>query len=98
VFSQKPKGLIVAQPTRGVDVGATEYIHQQMLQMREEGAAILLISADLDEVRGLSDRIGVLYQGKLVAEKDADAFTDQELGMLMAGMASERENTMEEKK
>ena len=86
VFNQNPKVLVVAQPTRGVDVGATEYIHQQMLAMRDEGAAILLISADLDEIRILSDRIGVLYQGKIVAEKQAGEFTEQDLGLLMAGM------------
>jgi simple sugar transport system ATP-binding protein len=86
VFSQKPRALVVAQPTRGVDVGATEYIHQQMLQMRQEGVAILLISADLDEVKSLSDRIAVIYQGRLVAEKPAAEFTDEELGLYMAGM------------
>jgi simple sugar transport system ATP-binding protein len=89
VFNQKPKVLVVAQPTRGVDVGATEYIHQQMLAMRDEGAAILLISADLDEIRGLSDRIGVLYRGKIVAEKQANEFTEQELGLWMAGMTDQ---------
>jgi general nucleoside transport system ATP-binding protein len=86
VFSQKPKALVVSQPTRGVDVGATEYIHRQMLQMRQEGAAILLVSADLDEIRSLSDRIAVIYQGKLVVEKPAGEFTEEELGLWMAGM------------
>ena len=86
VFSQKPKALVVSQPTRGVDVGATEYIHRQMLQMRHEGAAILLVSADLDEIRSLSDRIAVIYQGKLVIEKPAGEFTEEELGLWMAGM------------
>lgn len=85
VFSQKPKALIVAQPTRGVDVGATEYIYQQMLKMRAAGVAILLISSDLEEVRSLSDRIGVIYQGRIVIEKPADEFTERELGLYMAG-------------
>jgi simple sugar transport system ATP-binding protein len=89
VFNQKPKVLVVAQPTRGVDVGATEYIHQQMLQMRQEGAAILLISADLDEIRSLSDRIAVIFQGRLVSEKAAGDYTEEELGLLMAGMGKE---------
>ena len=80
--------MVVSQPTRGVDVGATEYIHQQMLEMREQGTAILLISADLDEIRSLSDQIGVLYQGRLVALKRAEAYTDQEIGLLMAGMGA----------
>lgn len=89
VFNQKPKVLVVAQPTRGVDVGATEYIHQQMLQMRQEGVAILLVSADLDEIRSLSDRIAVIFQGRLVAEKAAGDYTEEELGLLMAGMGKE---------
>jgi simple sugar transport system ATP-binding protein len=88
VFSQSPRALVVAQPTRGVDVGATEYIHQQMLNMRDAGVAILLISSDLEEVRSLSDRIGVLYQGQIVAEKPAAEFTEKELGLFMAGAAS----------
>lgn len=95
VFNQKPKALVVAQPTRGVDVGATEYIHQQMLAMRDEGTAILLVSADLDEIRILSDRIGVLYQGKIVAEKPAHEFTEQELGLLMAGMTDTQSSATE---
>lgn len=88
VFSQNPKALIVAQPTRGVDVGATEYIYQQMLKMRAAGVAILLISSDLEEVRSLSDRIGVLYQGRIVIEKPAEAFTERELGLYMAGSSA----------
>jgi simple sugar transport system ATP-binding protein len=98
VFSQNPKVLVVAQPTRGVDVGATEYIHQQMLSMRDEGAAILLVSADLDEIRSLSDRIGVLYRGKIVAEKNSNEFSEQELGLLMAGMTERHEPVTEVQK
>jgi len=71
-----------------VDVGATEYIHQQMLKMRDAGVAILLISSDLEEVRSLSDRIGVLYQGQIVAEKLSEEFTERELGLFMAGAAA----------
>jgi simple sugar transport system ATP-binding protein len=85
VLSSQPKALVVAQPTRGLDVGATEYVHNQLLEMRAQGVAILLISADLDEVRSLSDRIGVLYQGQLVAEKPANEFTEEELGLYMSG-------------
>jgi general nucleoside transport system ATP-binding protein len=87
VLSQQPNALVVAQPTRGVDVGATEYIHQQMLKMRDAGVAILLISSDLEEVRSLSDRIGVLYQGQIVAERPVDKFTEKELGLFMAGVS-----------
>jgi simple sugar transport system ATP-binding protein len=85
VLSSGPCVLIASQPTRGVDVGATEFIHNQLLEMRAQGVAILLLSADLDEVRSLSDRIGVIYQGRIVAERPADAFTEEALGLYMAG-------------
>lgn len=84
-LSSNPRVLIVAQPTRGVDVGATEYIHNQLLALRDQDVAILLLSADLDEVRSLSDRIGVLYQGRIVVERDVEQFTEEELGLYMAG-------------
>lgn len=84
-LSKKPDVLIVAQPTRGVDVGASEYIRGRIRQLRDEGAAILLVSADLDEVMQLSDRIAVMYEGKLVYEVEADVLSDVELGMLMTG-------------
>ncbi len=80
-----PEIIIASQPTRGLDVGAIEYIHEQILEMREEDKAILLISADLDEVRCLSDRIAVIYEGKIVGEKDPQTATEEELGLLMAG-------------
>ena len=84
-ISKNPKVLIVAQPTRGVDVGASEYIRGRIRQLRDEGAAVLLISADLDEVMQLSDRIAVIYEGKFVYETPADVLTDVELGLLMTG-------------
>jgi len=65
-LSRRPKVLIAAQPTRGVDIGATEYIHQRLLEQRDTGTAILLISEDLDEVRALSDRIAVMYEGSII--------------------------------
>ena len=83
-LSGDPGVLIAAQPTRGVDVGAIEFIHRQILEQRSEGKAILLISLELEEVRSLSDRIVVLYAGGIVGEVDPDA-TDEELGLLMAG-------------
>ena len=83
-LSGDPGVVIAAQPTRGVDVGAIEFIHRQLLEQRSEGKAILLISLELEEVRSLSDRIVVLYAGRIVGEVGPDA-TDEELGLLMAG-------------
>ncbi len=85
VFSENPDIIIVAQPTRGVDIGAMEYIHERLLDLRDEGKAILLISADLDEVKTLSDRLTVMYGGQLVAEGRPEEFDDMELGLLMTG-------------
>lgn len=85
VFSQDPEVIIVAQPTRGVDVGAMEYIHNKLLDLRDEGKAILLISADLDEVRCLSDRLGVIYDGKIEKEFLAGEASETELGLWMTG-------------
>lgn len=85
VFSQNPDFLVVAQPTRGVDVGAIEYIHQELLDLRDEGKAICLISADLDEIRSLSDRIAVLYDGKIVCIHQADEVDELQLGLYMTG-------------
>lgn len=84
-FSQNPKVLIVAHPTRGVDIGAMEYIHQQLIDIRDSGAAVLLISADLDEVRTLSDRLLVLYEGEIVSESMPGELSEVELGLLMTG-------------
>ncbi|PLS87202.1 MAG: heme ABC transporter ATP-binding protein [Actinobacteria bacterium] len=86
-LSGDPKAIIAAQPTRGVDVGAIEFIHRQLLEQREEGKAILLISLELEEVRSLSDRIVVMYDGRIVGEVGPNA-TDEELGLLMAGRGS----------
>ena len=85
VFSEDPDVLIAAQPTRGVDVGAQEFIHNRLLDLRDEGKAVLLISADLDEVRRLSDRIAVIYGGRIVAESEHDVWDEMELGLLMTG-------------
>ena len=80
--------LLVAQPTRGLDVGSIEFIHRQIIALRDQGAAVLLVSAELDEILSLSDRIGVLYRGRLVGTFDADHVTREELGYLMATGAS----------
>lgn len=84
-LTKEPEMIIAAQPTRGVDVGAIEYIHKELLKMRDEGLPILLISAELDELRSLSDGLIVLYEGEIVASVDADEVSENELGLLMAG-------------
>ena len=76
---------IAVQPTRGLDVGAIENIHAQLVAQRDEGKAILLISLELDEVMSLSDRILVMYEGEIVGQLDPKATTVQELGLYMAG-------------
>lgn len=88
--------IVAAQPTRGVDIGAIEYIHQHLMKMRDSGSAILLISADLDEVIKLADRIAVLYEGRIVAEKNTGEFTKSELGYYMLGGNADREGDTHE--
>ena len=88
-LSRKPKVLVASQPTRGVDIGATEYIHQQILKQREAGTAILLISEDLDEIRNLSDRIAVIYEGQIVGIVDRNQATVEQIGLMMAGIAQQ---------
>ncbi len=87
-LSNNPKVLIAAQPTRGVDIGATEYIHQRLLDQRGLGTAILLISDDLDEILALSDRIAVLYEGEVMGVVQRDETNAEELGLMMAGVRS----------
>ncbi len=77
--------LVAVQPTRGLDVGAIEYIHKQLVAQRDEGKAVLLVSLELDEVMNLSDRILVMYEGQIVGEFDPKKTTVQELGLYMAG-------------
>ena len=77
--------IIAAQPTRGVDIGAMEYIHKKLLDLRDEGKAIILISADLDEVRCLSDRIVVMYEGRIVVQAYPDELDEIQLGLYMTG-------------
>ncbi len=84
-LSQNPRVLIAAQPTRGVDIGATEYIHERLLEEREKGTAILLISEDLDEIRALSDRIMVMYEGEVVGIVDNASTTVEQIGLMMTG-------------
>ncbi len=82
-FSKGPRVIIAAQPTRGLDIGGMEYVREQLLAMRDHGAAVLLISMDLDEVMMLSDRIAVIYEGRIVAIKDPETTDRRELGELM---------------
>ncbi len=82
-----PDLLLVGQPTRGVDIGAIEFIHQRLIRLRDAGAAILLVSVELDEIMALSDRILVMFDGRLMGERLPEATNAQDLGMMMAGMA-----------
>ncbi|RVA02872.1 ABC transporter ATP-binding protein [Mesorhizobium sp. M7A.F.Ca.US.001.02.1.1] len=84
-MEQDPGVLIVGQPTRGVDVGAIEFIHKRLIAMRDQGKAVLVVSVELDEIRSLSDRILVMFAGRIVGERGSEA-TEGELGLLMAGI------------
>jgi ABC-type uncharacterized transport system ATPase subunit len=86
-LSKKPKLIIAAQPTRGLDVAATEYIRRLLVKLRSEGHAVLLVSADTDEVLQLSDRVAVMYAGKFTAVTTPEELTEEKLGLLMGGMA-----------
>jgi len=84
-LSREPRVLVAAQPTRGVDISATEYIHQRLVAQRTKGTATLLISEDLDEILNLSDRIAVMYEGQVVGIVDQHEATVERLGLMMAG-------------
>jgi general nucleoside transport system ATP-binding protein len=86
-MERNPDVLVVGQPTRGVDIGAIEFIHNQIVSMRDAGKAILLVSVELDEIRSLSDRILVMFDGHIVGEADPAIATESELGLMMAGIA-----------
>lgn len=85
-----PDLLIAAQPTRGLDVGAIEFIHKRLIEQRDSGKAVLLISFELDEVMNISDRIAVIFEGKIVDIVDPKTTTEQELGLLMAGQSLQK--------
>ncbi|MDO9348157.1 MAG: heme ABC transporter ATP-binding protein, partial [Anaerolineales bacterium] len=84
-LSRAVKLLIANQPTRGLDVGSIEYIHKEIVLMRDRGVAVLLVSAELDEIMALSDRIAVMYRGQIVTTVDAKKVTREQLGLWMAG-------------
>jgi general nucleoside transport system ATP-binding protein len=88
---RSPDLLIAAQPTRGLDVGAIEFIHSKLIEERDKGRAVLLISFELEEVMNVSDRIAVIYEGKIVDIVNPKETNEQELGLLMAGGKRERE-------
>jgi simple sugar transport system ATP-binding protein len=82
-FKVEPKLLLVSQPTRGVDIGAIEFIHRKLVSLRDAGCAILLVSAELEEVTSLSDRLLIIHDGRIVGEVDPKVATIEEIGLLM---------------
>ena len=84
-LSQRPRVVVVSQPTRGVDIGAIEFIYKKLLELRDQGCAILLVSAELEEVTALADRMLVMHNGKIVGELDPRRATPDEIGLLMTG-------------
>lgn len=90
-FSRPIKFLVASQPTRGLDVGSIEYIHERLIQKRDEGCAVLLVSTELDEIMQLSDRIAVVYRGKILGILDAKTATKELVGLLMAGIIPDKE-------
>ena len=91
-LSRPVKLLLASQPTRGLDVGSIEYIHKEIVAMRDRGVGVLLISAELDEIMSLADRIAVMYQGQIMQVVDAKTANKESLGLLMAGIRSPEEN------
>jgi simple sugar transport system ATP-binding protein len=87
-FSRPIRLLIASQPTRGLDVGSIEFIHGRLLEARDHGVAVLLVSAELDEIMSLSDRIAVMYKGQIIATLNAEQATREEIGLLMAGITT----------
>jgi simple sugar transport system ATP-binding protein len=90
-FSRPIKLLIASQPTRGLDVGSIEYIHGRILEKRSEGTAVMLVSPELDEIMDLSDRIAVMYRGKIIDIVEAKGATREKIGLLMAGITSKKQ-------
>ena len=88
-IERSPDLLLVGQPTRGVDIGAIEFIHQRILELRDAGKAVLLVSVELEEILSLSDRIAVMFDGRIMGEREAGSTDETELGLLMAGMTGE---------
>jgi simple sugar transport system ATP-binding protein len=96
-LSQQPDLLVAAQPTRGIDVGAIEFVHQRLMEERAKGKGLLLVSSELDEIISLSDRIAVMYEGEFIAVFDADETNKEELGVYMTGSQRQDEEAVREK-
>ncbi len=88
-MGRDPRLLVVGQPTRGVDIGAIEFIHRRILEMRDAGKAILLVSVELDEILSLSDRILVMFDGQIMGEVASGEADERRIGLLMAGVREE---------
>jgi simple sugar transport system ATP-binding protein len=88
-LSREPRVLVASQPTRGVDIGATEYIHKQLVGQRATGSATLLISEDLDEIQNLADRIAVMFEGQIMGIVNRGEASVEEMGLMMAGVQRE---------
>jgi simple sugar transport system ATP-binding protein len=86
-LERNPELLLVGQPTRGVDIGAIEFIHRRIVELRDAGKAILLVSVELDEILGMADRIAVMFDGRIMGERDPEKTNERELGLMMAGVA-----------
>jgi simple sugar transport system ATP-binding protein len=87
-IERNPDLLLVGQPTRGVDIGAIEFIHKRIIELRDAGKAVLLVSVELDEILSLSDRVAVMFDGHIMGERDPDKTDERELGLMMAGVVN----------
>jgi len=92
-IERRPDILLIGQPTRGVDIGAIEFIHQQLVQLRDAGCAVLLVSVELDEILSLSDRILVMFEGRIVGEVDGAKADTRTIGLMMANAFEKEEQT-----
>ncbi|MBZ0306254.1 MAG: heme ABC transporter ATP-binding protein, partial [Anaerolineae bacterium] len=90
-FSHPSRLVIAAQPTRGLDVGSIEFIHKQLVRLRDEGAAVLLVSTELDEILGLSDRVAVMFDGHIIDVLPIEEADRDTVGLRMAGIKDEQE-------
>jgi simple sugar transport system ATP-binding protein len=89
-IERNPDLLLIGQPTRGVDIGAIEFIHQQIVALRDAGKAVLLVSVELEEILSLADRVAVMFDGRIMGERLPGQTNETELGLLMAGVAGDR--------
>ena len=92
---RNPSVLVAAQPTRGLDVSATEYVHRRLIEQRAAGTATLLISEDLDEILNLADRIAVIYEGRIMGIVKREDVDVERIGLMMAGIRTENGNTQD---